>query len=84
MGIGCVLCDSLGQVADDGGIGVEEVITGHSRLAGDTSRDHDNLDALESLCKFLSRVADDFAGGVDMADVCCDTGCATDVVEAER
>lgn len=83
MGIWCVLCNSLSQITDDGGVCVEEIITGHSRLAGDTGRDDDNLDALECLCELFLWEAYYFAGGVDMADVCCDTGCTTDIVQAQ-
>jgi hypothetical protein len=42
-----VLGGGLGEVADDGGVGVEQVVTGHAGLAGDTSGDDDDLGALE-------------------------------------
>jgi len=38
-----------GQVADDGGVGVEEIITGHAGLAGDTSGDDNDIAASKSL-----------------------------------
>jgi hypothetical protein len=49
VGLGGVLSSGLGQIADDGGIGVEEVVTGHAGLAGDTSGDDDDLGALERI-----------------------------------
>jgi hypothetical protein len=38
-----VLGSSLGQIADNGCVGVEQVIAGHSRLPGNTGGDEDNL-----------------------------------------
>ena len=49
VGLGGVLSGGLDEVADDGGIGVEQVVTGHAGLAGDTSGDEDDLGALEGL-----------------------------------
>ena len=34
---------SSGQISHNGGIDVEEIISGHARLAGNTSRDDDDL-----------------------------------------
>ena len=47
VGVGGVLGGGLGEVADDGGVGVEQVVTGHAGLAGDTSGDDDDLGVLE-------------------------------------
>jgi len=76
---------SSGQVADDGGVGVEEVVTGHSRLAGNTGGDENDLSASQALLEVLVAlvVALDSALGVDVADISGDTGCATDIVESE-
>jgi hypothetical protein len=49
VGLGGVLSGGLGEVADNGGVGVEEVVTGHAGLAGDTSGDDNDLSALEGL-----------------------------------
>lgn len=49
VGLGGVLSSGLGEVADDGGVGVEQVVTGHAGLAGHTSGDNDDLSALEGL-----------------------------------
>lgn len=84
VSIRCVFCNSLGKVADDGSVGVEEVVTGHTRLAGDTGRNDNNLDTLESFSELLSWVTDDFRRGVDMGDVSTNTGSTTDVVQAQR
>lgn len=37
----------LGEITDNGSIGVKEIIAGHSRLAGNTSRDKNNLRSLK-------------------------------------
>ena len=34
VGIGCDATDGGGEVADDGSVGVEQVVTGHARLEG--------------------------------------------------
>lgn len=75
VGLGGSLGSGLGEVADDGGVGVEEVVTGHTGLAGDTSRDEDDLGALESITKTLGGgvVAVDSAVGVDVAQIGGDT-----------
>ena len=51
VGLGGVLSGGLGEVANDRGVSVEEVITGHARLARDTSGDDNDLSALEGLGK---------------------------------
>ena len=51
VGLGGVLSGGLGEVADDGGVGVEEVVTGHAGLARDTSGDDNDLSALKGLGK---------------------------------
>jgi len=85
VGVGARLGASSSQIADDGGIGVEEVVTGHSRLAGNTSGDENNLGASQALLEVLVAlvVTLDGALGVDVANIGGDTGCATDIVESE-
>lgn len=75
LGLGGGLGNSLGQVADDGGVGVEEVITGHAGLAGDTGGDEDNVGTLEALGEAGGGrvVAGDGGLGVDVGDVGSDT-----------
>ena len=65
-----VLGAGLGEVADDGGVGVEEIITGHAGLTGDTSGDDNDIAAGKSLLEAVvgGNVARDlFAinGGID-------------------
>jgi len=85
VGVGARLGASSSQIADDGGIGVEEVVTGHSRLAGNTSGDENNLGASQALLEVLVAlvVTLDGALGVDVANIGGDTGCAPDIVESE-
>lgn len=60
-------------------------ITGHSRLAGDTSWDQDDLRVSESILEARrSRVvASDGAVGVDVAQISSDTRATADIVEGE-
>lgn len=75
VGLGGGLSGSLGKVTDDGGVGVEEVITGHTGLAGNTSGDKDDLGALEAVTEAgsIGVVASDGAVGVDVAEISSDT-----------
>ncbi len=75
LGLGGRLGNGLGEVADNGGVGVEEVVTGHAGLAGDTSGDEDNLGILEARGETLGGglVAGDGGLGVDVGDVSSDT-----------
>lgn len=74
LGLGGRLGNSLGEVADNGGVGVEEIVTGHAGLAGDTGGDEDNVRALEALGETLGGglVALDGGLGVDVGDVSSD------------
>lgn len=83
VSVGSVVGNGLGQVADNGGVRVEQIITGHSRLSGDTSRDNNNLDILEGLSEFILGIPDDVAGGVDVTDISGNTGSTSDIVEAQ-
>ena len=77
--LGSLLC----EVTDDGGVGVEKVITGHSRLTGDTGGDDDDLDVLKGLSELVGLVAGGGGGSVDVRDVGSDTGSETNIVESE-
>jgi hypothetical protein len=70
-GFGGMLGAGFGQVADDGGIGVEEIITGHARLSGNTSGDQNDVGALQGIGEACGSriVARDSGLGVDMGDV---------------
>lgn len=50
-GLRAVLGTGLSEVTDDRGVGVEQVVTGHTGLAWDTSWDDDDLGALQSRCE---------------------------------
>lgn len=75
LGLGGGVGNSLGEIADDGGVGVEEVVTGHAGLAGDTGGDEDDLSALEALGEAggVGLVSLDGGLGVDVGDVSSDT-----------
>lgn len=75
VGLGGGLSGGLSEVADNRGVGVEEVITGHTGLAGNTSGDEDNLGALEAVTETgsIGVVASNSAVGVDVAQISSDT-----------
>jgi hypothetical protein len=75
VSLGGGLSGGLGEVADDRGVGVEEVITGHTGLTGNTSGDQDDLGVLEAVTETagIGVVASDGAVGVDVAEISSDT-----------
>jgi hypothetical protein len=75
VGVRGRLGGGLGQITDDGGVGVEEVITGHAWLAGDTGRDQDDLGILKGGCEagWGGLVTGDVGAGVDVGDISSDT-----------
>ena len=75
VGVWGRLSGCLCEVADDGGVGVEQVVAGHAWLAGNTSGNEHDFCTLKSCCQSAGCwvVAGDLALGVDVADVCCDT-----------
>ncbi|KAI3480889.1 hypothetical protein L1887_56963 [Cichorium endivia] len=83
VGVGGDLGGLLGEVADDGGVGVEEVVTGHAGLAGHAGGDDDDLDVLERLTELVGLVSGGGGRGVDVRDVGGDTGSEAHIVEAE-
>jgi hypothetical protein len=42
-----LLGSSFGESLNDGGVGVEQIITGHTGLTGNTSRDDNDMSILE-------------------------------------
>lgn len=85
VGLGARLGAGLGEVADNGGVGVEEIVTGHTGLAGDTGGDDDDVAALESggEARGAGLVTLDSALGVDVGDIGSNTGSSTDIIESE-
>lgn len=85
VGLGGGLGAGLGEVTDDGGVGVEEVVTGHAGLAGNTGGDEDDISALDGAGQAGggSLVAGDLRLGVDVRDVSGNTGAAADVVQGK-
>ena len=49
--LGADLSTSLGKVTNNGSISIEEVITGHSRLPGHSSRNNHNFRSLQGILK---------------------------------
>ena len=75
LGLGGGLSSGLGEVTDDGSVGVEKVVTGHAGLAGDTSGDEDDLSTPEGGGEALGGglVSLDGGLGVDVGDISSDT-----------
>lgn len=75
VGVRGRLGSSLSQVTDDGGVGVEQIVTGHTGLTGDTGGNEDDLSILQAgiEARGIGVVAGDNAVGVDVAQVSGDT-----------
>ena len=75
FGIRGRLGSSLCEIANDGGVGVEEIIAGHAWLSWDTGGDQDDLGTLEggSETTWCWVIALDGGFGVDVGDICGDT-----------
>jgi len=79
-----VFGNSSAERFDDAGIDVEEIITGHTGLSGDTSRDYNNIRSLQSFSPMLfTRIPTHLRSGVDVANIGGNTGGASDIVEGE-
>jgi hypothetical protein len=77
LGVWGRLGGGLCEVADNGGVGVEEIITGHAWLSWDTGWDENDLSALEGSIEtgWGWVVTGDGALGVDVGDISGDTCC---------
>jgi len=53
-GLGSMFGDTLRQVPDDTGIRVEQIVSGHSWLSGDSGGDQDNIGFIKSMCQAVS------------------------------
>lgn len=75
LGLGGRLSGGVGEVTDDGGVGVEEIVTGHAGLTGNTSGNEDNLGVLEGIGEAGSGrlIALDGGLGVDVGDISSNT-----------
>mmetsp|Transcript_31587 Transcript_31587/g.57387 ORF Transcript_31587/g.57387 Transcript_31587/m.57387 type:complete len:212 (+) Transcript_31587:985-1620(+) len=83
-GVGAVLGNGLNELLDNAGIGVEEIVTGHSGLAGDTSGDDDELSTGKAGSEAVSTgIALNLDGGVDVAEVSSDTFNVEEIVESK-
>jgi len=85
VGIRAGVGASCSKVADDGGVCVEQVVTGHAGLARNTSGDENDLSTSQALLELSITlvVASNSALSVDVADIGGDTGSTPDIVESE-
>lgn len=63
-GLGAVVGDALGEVSDDRGVRVEEVVSGHSGLSGNTSGDDNDLSTGEGALEVLLGESLDLEGRI--------------------
>lgn len=78
VGFRARLGGGLGKIADNGSVGVEEIVTGHAGLSGDTGGDEDDVTALQGVGKAggAGVIALDGALRVDVGDISSNT-CAS-------
>lgn len=84
-GLGGELGNALDEIPDNAGVDLEQVITGHARLPGNTSRDDNNIGASKSVLQavILGQVTGDFSDGGDVREIGSDTGGVDDIVESK-
>jgi len=76
-GVGGGLGASSGELGDDGGVGVEKIVSGHAWLSWDTSGDENDISALDGFLHGGGVSADesgDSGFGVDVGKIGGDTG----------
>jgi hypothetical protein len=79
-----LLGNSLGNTLNDVGVGVEQVITSHTGLSGDTSRDNNDIGTNQGLTDVLGTLdTGDLGNSVDVGQVSSDTGGVDNVEEGE-
>jgi hypothetical protein len=85
LGLGGKVSNTLGKIADNGGVGVEQIVTGHTGLSGDTGGDDDNLNTLKGLLEttLLGGVASDLGVGGDVREISSNTGGSSQIVEGK-
>ena len=67
--LGGVLGDGLSEGLDNGGVLVEEVVTGHAGLPGETSGDHHHMGVLQGNGQVVGDVAGDLGRGADVGQI---------------
>ena len=66
---------SLGKALDNTGIGVEQIVSGHSRLSGDSGRNHNDLATVQSVTNlFHTDMASNLSGSAAVRDIGGNTG----------
>jgi hypothetical protein len=83
--LGAGVGDGLGEGRADAGVDLEEVVTGHAGLAGNTSGDDDNVGTGKGLLGTVvgGEEALNGSGGVDVREVGSNTLGVDDIVERE-
>lgn len=83
--LGAVLGNALDQVADDAGVDLEQIVTGHAGLARNARRDDDDIGAGESVLQavILGQEASELGHRGDVGEIGRDAGGVDDIVESE-
>jgi hypothetical protein len=83
--LGAELGNTLDEIAHDAGIDLEEVITGHARLAGNAGRNDNNIGTGQGVLQaiILGKVAGDFGNRRDVRKVGSDTGSVNNIIQGE-
>mmetsp|Transcript_14046 Transcript_14046/g.30414 ORF Transcript_14046/g.30414 Transcript_14046/m.30414 type:complete len:310 (-) Transcript_14046:238-1167(-) len=79
-----VLAASSNQVPYNASVDLEQIITGHARLPGNTSWNDDKISTPESISQVVLLVALDLSLGVDVADIGSNARSATNIVQRKR
>jgi len=85
VGLGAVLGAGFSEITDNTSVGVEKIITGHTGLSGDTSRDNNDFRTLKGLLEtvILRSEASNLGVGVDVAQISSNTGRVDNIVQGE-
>jgi hypothetical protein len=83
--LGAILGDTLNEIADDAGVDLEEIITGHTGLAGNTGGDDNNISTGQGVLEtiILGQEAGDFGNGGDVRKIGSDTGSVDNIVQGK-
>jgi hypothetical protein len=84
-GVRGVLGDTGDEISDDTSVDLEQIVSGHTGLSGDTGGDNDNVGAGQSVLEtvILGEVASDLSLGGDVGEVSGNTGGVDDIVESK-
>lgn len=84
QGLGASLGTSCGQIAHNRRVGVEQIVTGHARLAGNSGRNDDDVGVGQSLLQiFRPIVAGDLRVGFNVRQIGGHSGRVDNIVQGQ-